>query len=65
MADRAHVIGLLQRELAVARDVHEDDYAAELQRRIARLSAGSAQDPAREVASSGKPVRPRRERPAG
>lgn len=64
MADRAHVLGLLQRELAAARDVHEDGYAAELERRIAAVSQGSSVNPAREV-SSGKPVRPRRERSPG
>lgn len=65
MADRAYALGLLQRELAAARDVHEDGYAAELERRIARLSQGSSVNPAREVSSSGKPVRPRRERSSG
>ena len=63
MADRAVVLGQLREELARARDFGEAGYAAELEQRIARLSLGSAQDPAREVASSGKPVRPRRERP--
>jgi hypothetical protein len=65
MAGRAHVIGLLQRELAAARGVHADEYAARIERRIARLSQGSAQDPAREETSRGKPVRPRRQRPSG
>ena len=48
MAGRAHVLGELQRELAAARDVRADAYAAELEQRIARLSAGTAANPARE-----------------
>lgn len=65
MADRAHVLGELKAELARAEDFGEVAYAEELEQRITRMSAGSAQDPAREVASSGKPVRSRRERSPG
>lgn len=58
MADRAHVLGLLQRELDAARDVHEDGYARELEQRMARLSAGSAQNPATEkTAAVRRPAR--------
>jgi hypothetical protein len=65
VADRAHVLGELRTELARAEDFGETVYAAELEQKITRLSAGSAEDPAREVASRGKPVRSRREHPAG
>jgi hypothetical protein len=72
VAIRAHVLGQLQRELRAARDVHADGYAAELERKIARLSQGSAGDPQRETAAR-KParevtrgtVRPRRPRAHG
>ena len=66
MADRAHVLGELHRELAAARDVHADAYAAQLERRIAALSAGSADNPATERAgvSGNQPVRPGRGRRA-
>lgn len=57
MAGRAHVLGLLQRELAAARDVHADAYAAELERRIARMSAGSTQNPAKETTAARRPAR--------
>jgi hypothetical protein len=59
MADRAHVLGLLQRELAAARDVHADAYAAQLEQRIARLSAGNAQNPATEKTAARRPARSR------
>jgi hypothetical protein len=49
MATRGHVLGELHRELRAARDVHADAYAAELERKIARLSQGSAGNPARET----------------
>ena len=59
MADRAHVLGLLQRELAAARDVHEERYAAQLEQEIARLSAGSPANPVRETAAA-RPARRRK-----
>jgi hypothetical protein len=73
MASRAHVLGGLQRELLAARDVHADAYAAQLEREIARLSAGSPADPARETLAAPvreevtveRPVRRRSGRPAG
>ena len=55
--DRAGVLGLLQRELAAARDVHEDEYAAQLERRIAWLSQGSAANPATETTAVRRPAR--------
>ena len=51
MADRATVLGRLERELRHARDVHADGYAAEILREIARLSAGTPANPVRELAS--------------
>ena len=60
MAARAHVLGELQRELWHARDVHEDGYAAEIERKIARLSAGTADNPVRETAARPRPARRRR-----
>ena len=67
---RADTLTQLQRELWHARDAREDQYAAELERRIAALSQGSAANPAAEQASArreaaGGTVRPRRGRPAG
>jgi hypothetical protein len=56
VADRAHVLGLLQRELAAARDVREDAYAAQLERRIAAYSRGSAADPATESTAAASPA---------
>lgn len=56
--DRAIVLGLLRDELAAARDVGEAAYAAELERRIATLSQGSAANPATETtAASRRPAR--------
>ena len=57
MADRAGVLGLLQRELAAAENVHADEYAAGLRRRIARLSQGSAANPATETTAARRPAR--------
>lgn len=57
MADRVRVLGLLQRELAAARDVRADAYAAELEQRIARLSAGTPGNPARETTAARRPAR--------
>lgn len=54
MAGRADVLGALQRELWHARDVRADTYAAELERRIAALSQGTAASPAIEKASARK-----------
>lgn len=59
MADRAHVLGLLKRELTAARDAREDAYAAELERRIARLCAGTAANPAKETTAARRPARSR------
>ena len=60
MADRAFVIGRLQHELRAAEDVHEDVYAAELRRKIARLSQGNGDNPARETTAAKRPARSRR-----
>ena len=57
MATRAHVLGELQRELRAARDVHEDGYAEQLQQQIARLSAGTPDNPVRETAARPRPAR--------
>jgi hypothetical protein len=57
LADRAFVLGRLQRELQAARDVHEDGYAAELERRIAALSQGSPGNPATETTAARRPAR--------
>ncbi len=57
MADRATVLGGLQRELRAARDVHEDGYAAQLEAEIARLSAGTAESPVRETAAARRPAK--------
>ena len=59
MADRAFVIGRLQRELQAAEDVHEEAYAAQLRAQIARLSAGTPDNPARETAAK-RPARSRK-----
>lgn len=58
MADRAHVLGLLQCELRAAEDAHADVYAAELRGRIALLSAGSPHNPAAETLASPATRRP-------
>ena len=60
MADRATVLGGLRRELAAAEDVHEEQYAAELRAEIARLSQGSADNPAKETTAARRPARSRR-----
>lgn len=60
MADRAFVLGRLQHELRAARDVHADAYAAELEARIARLSAGSPDNPAAEKTAATRPARSKR-----
>lgn len=57
MADRARVLGELQRELAAARDVRADEYAAQLEQRIARLSQGAAENPATEKTAARRPAR--------
>lgn len=59
MADRARVLGELQRELAAARDAHADEYAAQLERRIASMSQGSAANPATETTAARRPARSR------
>ena len=71
MATRAHVLGQLQRELRHALDVRADAYAAQIEREIARLSAGTPEHPARETLAAGESgevthgaVRPRRSRAA-
>ena len=78
MATRAHVLGALRQELRHAQDCHAVAYAAELEREISRLSAGTPADPARETLAAGRPadesgksgevthgaVRPRRPRAA-
>lgn len=71
MADRALVLGRLRQELWHARNVHEDGYAAELEREIAALSQGSAANPATEKTTArkregaaGGTIRPRGSRPA-
>lgn len=56
MADRAVILGRLERELRAARDVHEDAYAAQLEREIARLSAGTPVHPVRETAARRRPA---------
>ena len=55
---RAATLTRLHRELAYARDAREDAYAARLEADIARLSAGSPANPARETL--GGPPRPGR-----
>jgi hypothetical protein len=60
VASRAHVLGELQRELRAARDVREDAYAAQLEREIARLSAGTPDNPVRETAARPRPAARRR-----
>ena len=62
MATREHVLGQLQRELRAARDAHADGYAAEIERKIARLSAGTPADPARETLAPARA--PSRRKPA-
>jgi hypothetical protein len=71
VATRAHVLGQLQRELLHARDARADAYAQELEQEIARLSAGTPENPVRETLAAGKSgevthgaVRPRRPRTA-
>ena len=60
MADRAAVLGALQRELWHARDVGEAAYAAQLEREIGQLSAGTAANPARETLTGRRPAAGRR-----
>jgi len=60
VADRAFVIGRLQQELRAAEDVHADEYAAQLRAQIARLSAGTPDNPARETTAARRPARSRR-----
>lgn len=55
MTDRAFVLGRLQRELRAAEDVHEDGYAAEIRQEIARLSQGTAANPATERTAARRP----------
>jgi hypothetical protein len=71
VATRAYVLGQLQRELRHAQDCHAGAYAAQLEQEIARLSAGTPADPARETLAAGESgevthgaVRPRRPRAA-
>ena len=71
MATRAHVLGELQHELRHARDCHADAYAQQLEQEIARLSAGTPENPVRETLAAGESgevthgaVRPRRPRAA-
>lgn len=47
--DRAVVIGRLEAELRQAVGCFEHDRAAELRAQIARMSAGSTQNPAKET----------------
>ena len=59
MADRAYVLGRLTRELQAAEDVHEDRYAEQLRQQIARLSAGTPDNPVRETAATRPPAKRR------
>jgi hypothetical protein len=59
VADRAHVLGLLQRELAAAENAREVVYAARLRARIALLSAGTPDNPAAEKTAARRPARRR------
>ena len=52
MATRADVLGALQQELRHAVDAGESKYIAQLQREIAKYSAGSPADPAKETTST-------------
>lgn len=61
MADRAFALARLQEELRHAEDVREEQYAAELRQEIARLSRGSADNPATEkTMAARRPARSRR-----
>jgi hypothetical protein len=57
MADRAHVLALLQHELQAAENVGEVVYAARLRAKIALLSQGSAVNPATETTAARRPAR--------
>lgn len=59
-ASRSITLAALERELWHARDAREDDYAAEIERRIARLSQGSPQNPSTETAAARRPARRKR-----
>jgi hypothetical protein len=53
-APRSLTLTRLETELRHARDVCADAYAAQIEAEIARLSQGSASDPARETTSASR-----------
>lgn len=57
--DRAVIIGRLEAEARQAEGCFEYERAAELRARAARMSAGSAQPPARETTAARRPARSR------
>lgn len=61
MSDRAVVLSRLEAEERQAEGCYEHDRAAELRAQIRRLSAGSAQPPARETTTAAS--RPARSKP--
>lgn len=58
--DRAQYLGRLEAEAVLAEGYGEASRAAELRARIARLSAGGSQDPARETTAARRPARSKR-----
>jgi len=60
VATRADVLARLKAELRHARDVGEDKYIRQLEAEIARYSAGSSSNPAKETTSAKRPVRSRK-----
>lgn len=57
MATREHVLAGLQSELRHAEANGASAYAARLRAQIARLSAGSPDNPARETTAARRPAR--------
>lgn len=60
MTDRAFALGRLEQELRAAEDVREEAYAEQIRQEIARLSRGSADNPAKETTAARRPARSRR-----
>ena len=59
---RSVTLAALEKELWHAVDAREEGYASELRARIARLSQGSAENPAMERAAAPRPAANRRKR---
>jgi hypothetical protein len=55
--DRARYLGRLEAEAVLAEGYGDRDRAAELRAQARRLSAGSAQPPARETTAARRPAR--------